>query len=173
MSSPATQRITTRILLADADATDALAARLRHCLLAGDVLLLSGPIGAGKSHFARALIAALLADAGAVEDIPSPTFTLVQTYVANGLEIWHADLYRLGNLDEVHELGLIDAFDTALCLVEWPDRLQGACPARSIHLDFAQGDREQARRLTISAQPPEWSRICVAFDGLAGDATHD
>ncbi|WP_212522929.1 tRNA (adenosine(37)-N6)-threonylcarbamoyltransferase complex ATPase subunit type 1 TsaE [Actibacterium sp. MT2.3-13A] len=117
--------------------TAMLAERVGALAGPGDVLLLSGPIGAGKTHFARALIRARLAAHGLVEDIPSPTFTLVQSYEAGPLEIWHADLYRLSHPDEVIELGLIDAFETALCLVEWPDRLGELAPPAALRLDFA------------------------------------
>ncbi len=77
------------------EATTAFAAALAPRLRAGDALLLEGPIGAGKTHLARALIQARLAAAGRLEDVPSPTYTLVQTYDDGGTEIWHADLYRL------------------------------------------------------------------------------
>ncbi|HEY6918901.1 MAG TPA: tRNA (adenosine(37)-N6)-threonylcarbamoyltransferase complex ATPase subunit type 1 TsaE [Tabrizicola sp.] len=105
--------------LPDPDATEALGHRLAGLARAGDAILLEGPIGAGKSCLARAFIRARL---GREEDVPSPTFTLVQVYDAD-VEIWHADLYRLTHPDEVWELGLDDAFRTAICLVEWPDRL--------------------------------------------------
>lgn len=98
--------------------------------VAGDCLLLSGQIGAGKSHFARAFIRARL---GRAEDVPSPSFTLVQTYEAD-VEIWHSDLYRLSHPDEVLELGLEQAFATAICLVEWPDRLGALLPANAISI---------------------------------------
>ena len=132
----------------------------------GDVLLLDGPLGAGKSFFARALIAARLAAAGEpTEDIPSPTFTLVQTYRAGDLEIWHADLYRLASSWEVTELGLEEAFSTALCLVEWPDRLGELTPAGALRLDFAPGVGESARMLTISA-PAAWvGRLSPVLEG--------
>ena len=120
-----------------ADATSALAARLAPRLGAGDTLLLVGPIGAGKTHFARALIHACLAAAGApAEDVPSPTYTLVQTYRAGELEIWHADLYRLTDAAEATELGLEDAFATAICLIEWPDRMAGLLPPDALTLRF-------------------------------------
>lgn len=99
-------------------------------LVAGDCVLLEGPIGAGKSHLARALIRARL---GRMEDVPSPTFTLVQTYQAD-VEIWHADLYRLSHPDEVAELGLEEAFSQAICLIEWPDRLGHLTPAHAIRI---------------------------------------
>lgn len=130
------------------------ARRLSDALQAGDVLLLSGSIGAGKTHFARAMIQHLLAQHGAVEDVPSPTFTLIQTYEAGSLEIWHADLYRLTHPDEVLELGLDEAFETALCLVEWPDRLGDLAPADALHLTFTAED-DETRSLTIQA-PHKW-----------------
>lgn len=119
--------------LPDDAATGRLGAWLAQHLSAGDCLLLSGQIGAGKSHLARALIRARL---GRMEDVPSPTFTLVQTYQAD-VEIWHADLYRLSHPDELRELGLEDAFATAICLVEWPDRLGSLTPANPIRIALA------------------------------------
>jgi len=108
--------------LSDAACT-ALAAKLAPGFTPDNVVLLAGPIGAGKSHFARAVIKSRLAACGMDEDVPSPTFTLVQTYQAGDLEIWHSDLYRLTLPQEIEELGLFDAFTTALCLIEWPEKL--------------------------------------------------
>ena len=122
------------LFLPDEAATDGLAKRLAPKLNAGDTLLLSGPIGAGKTHFSRALIRACL---GADTEVPSPTFTLIQTYEGHGPEIWHADLYRLSHPDEVIELGLEAAFSTGICLVEWPDRLGDLTPATALNLTFA------------------------------------
>lgn len=119
--------------LPNAAATEALARLIAPALRAGDTLLLAGPIGAGKTHFARALIRARL---GREEEVPSPTYTLVQTYDDGGVEIWHADLYRLGDAGEIAELGIDDAFESAICLVEWPDRLAEAPPG-ALTLTFA------------------------------------
>ena len=119
--------------LVDADATARLGQWFATRLQAGDCLLLEGQIGAGKSHFARAFIQARL---GRAEDVPSPTFTLVQSYQAD-VEIWHADLYRLSHPDEVLELGLEEAFDSAICLIEWPDRLGSLLPKGAMRLRFA------------------------------------
>ncbi|MEY3532094.1 MAG: hypothetical protein RI979_118 [Pseudomonadota bacterium] len=119
--------------LVDADATVRLGQWFAARLQAGDCLLLEGQIGAGKSHFARAFIQARL---GRAEDVPSPTFTLVQSYQAD-VEIWHADLYRLSHPDEVLELGLEEAFDSAICLIEWPDRLGSLLPKGAMRLRFA------------------------------------
>lgn len=129
--------------LPDAEATEALGARLAALARPGDVILLQGPIGAGKSSLARAVIRARL---GQEEEVPSPTFTLVQVYEADGVEIWHADLYRLSHPDEVWELGLDDAFSTAICLVEWPDRLGAHVPPDALHLKLeAAGEGRKAR----------------------------
>ena len=119
--------------LVDAGATARLGQWFAAHLRAGDCLLLEGQIGAGKSHFARAFIQARL---GRAEDVPSPTFTLVQSYQAD-VEIWHADLYRLSHPDEVLELGLEEAFDSAICLIEWPDRLGSLLPKGAMRLQFA------------------------------------
>lgn len=147
----------TSLTLASPDATDRFAAILGARLGPGDCLLLQGGIGAGKTHFARALIRSLLP---VPEDVPSPTFTLVQVYDGPGFEIWHSDLYRLTHPDEVAELGLTQAFDTALCLIEWPDRLGDMAPRDALHLAFGTlaGD-DGARRLDLSWQDARWGTI--------------
>ncbi len=134
--------------LASLDETTALATRFAAILKAGDCLLLSGEIGAGKTAFCRSLIQARL---GRLEDVPSPTFTLVQTYDANDVEIWHCDLYRLSDPDEIIELGLDAAFDDAICLIEWPDRLGDLAPAAASHLSFAAGDDGHRAVLELSS----------------------
>ncbi len=139
------------ILLPSPEATATFAATLAPALKPGDVVLLEGPIGAGKTHFARALIQARLAKAGAPpEDIPSPTFTLIQTYQAGPDEIWHADLYRLTQPDEIAELGLEDAFETAICLVEWPDRLGPFAPANALVLSLRTEADTEVRHATLT-----------------------
>jgi tRNA threonylcarbamoyladenosine biosynthesis protein TsaE len=139
------------------DATVALAESVAPLCRAGDVIALWGGIGAGKSHFARALISARLAAVGRAEDIPSPTFTLVQSYDADGLEIWHSDLYRLTHADEVLELGLEEAFDHALCLIEWPDRLGADLPARALHVHLTPGAGPDDRIARLHATGGGWA----------------
>lgn len=134
--------------LPHADATRALAERIGSALAPGDCLLLEGDVGAGKTHFARSLIRSLLETD---EDVPSPTFTLVQEYDGRTGPIWHADLYRLTDPSEVIELGLEDAFREAICLVEWPDRLGDLAPEDAIVLEFASVLMDdEARHVSIS-----------------------
>lgn len=136
------------LFLADDTATTALGTCLARLLRGGDTILLDGPIGAGKTHLARALIRARL---GRMEDVPSPTFTLVQTYDSDP-DIWHADLYRLTHPDEVLELGLDDAFATAICLIEWPDRLGPHLPPDALRLRL--GTEGEGRRADITGGRP-------------------
>ncbi|MBI1217085.1 MAG: tRNA (adenosine(37)-N6)-threonylcarbamoyltransferase complex ATPase subunit type 1 TsaE [Rhodobacteraceae bacterium] len=151
-----------RIALPSAEATAALGAWLAPRLAAGDVVLMSGPIGAGKTHLARSLIQTRLASAGLMEDVPSPTFTLVQVYEAAGVEIWHADLYRLTHPDEVLELGLEAAFDTAVCLVEWPDRLGRATPPDALTITLASADDGDSRVASLTGSD-RWAPLLQAL----------
>lgn len=110
-----------RIALPDAAATEALGRALAPHLAAGEAVLLSGPLGAGKSTLARALIRVLTTSD---EEVPSPTFALVQHYDAEP-PVAHFDLYRLDRPEEVREIGLLEALDDGAVLVEWPERLGG------------------------------------------------
>lgn len=146
------------------DATARFAQAIAARLMPGDVILLEGPIGAGKTHFARALIhARQAADGAPPEDVPSPTFTLVQTYETPTTEIWHADLYRLTHPDEVVELGLTDAFDSAICLVEWPDRLGSLAPSGALTLSFRTGKTAESRLVRAAATTQRWQALLVSI----------
>lgn len=138
------------MFLPDPDATHRLAQSLLPLLGAGDVVLLEGEIGAGKTHFARGLIQSLVS-----EDVPSPTFTLVQTYLAPEFEIWHADLYRLSHPDEAIELGLTEAFESALCLVEWPDKLGSDRPKTALTLRFS--THSEGRKAQFLSDNEAWA----------------
>ena len=131
--------------------TSGFGAWLAPRLQAGDAVLLSGSVGAGKTHLARALIRARLNNPGA--DVPSPTFTLVQTYEASDVAIWHADLYRIRHASEVIELGLEEAFDTTICLVEWPDRLGTFVPADPIDITLAEHEEGRVATLRFARRP--------------------
>ncbi|EEE37917.1 uncharacterized P-loop hydrolase UPF0079 [Rhodobacteraceae bacterium KLH11] len=135
--------------------TAAIAARMGSRLQPGDTILLEGAIGSGKTHFARALIQSVLAVS---EDIPSPTFTLVQVYDTELGEVWHSDLYRLGSVEEIEELGLIDAFEASICLIEWPDKLGSLTPQPALLIRFtADPDDHDTRHLTLSWSDPKWN----------------
>ncbi|HQY43249.1 MAG TPA: tRNA (adenosine(37)-N6)-threonylcarbamoyltransferase complex ATPase subunit type 1 TsaE [Paracoccaceae bacterium] len=152
------------LCLPDAEATRRLAERIAPLLRPGDVLLLDGPIGAGKTHFCRSLIQARLATEGRAEDVPSPTFTLVQTYLAGGTEIWHADLYRLSQPDEITELGLEQAFDEAICLVEWPDRLGPLRPPHAMVVTLTPDPVSDARKAVFAGDADHWSGVFHALE---------
>lgn len=156
-----------QFLVSSTDQTSAFAMGLAHKLRPGDVILLEGSIGAGKTHFARTVIQARLATSGTVEDVPSPTFTLVQTYEDALCEIWHSDLYRLTHPDELEELGLIEAFADAICLIEWPDRLGELLPDNALHMLFETVEDPSdldSRMITVSGDRAIWQdRIMQAL----------
>jgi len=141
------------ITLASPEDTARHAVSLGTGLTPGDTVLLHGPVGAGKTHFARHLIQSLLVTP---EDVPSPTFTLVQVYETTAGPLWHSDLYRIGSSFETEELGLIEAFETAICLVEWPDRLAELAPPDALNLTFEQSETENARSLTAEWTAERW-----------------
>jgi tRNA threonylcarbamoyl adenosine modification protein YjeE len=151
--------MTVAIHLQSPQATADLASWLAPQLCRGDVLLLEGPIGAGKSHFSRALIKAILAMEERYEDVPSPTFTLVQVYELDAFDIWHADLYRLTDPEQAIELGLDDAFEDALCLIEWPDRLGNLAPQNALLARFMPIEDPDARRVTFHATNQKWAAV--------------
>ncbi len=135
------------ILLPDLAATGALAGRIAPLLGPGDMIALYGSLGAGKTAFARALIQLMTGDESA--DIPSPTFTIVQTYEAvNGVAIWHVDLYRIERPRDISELGLDDAFDEAVTIVEWPERLGNQLPVNHLAIHLTEIEH-QTRRAEI------------------------
>ena len=140
------------IELSDEAATAALAARLARLVRRGDVVALKGELGAGKTSFARAFIRAR---AGRDEDVPSPTFTLVQSYELPDLTIWHFDGFRLRVPEEAWELGIEDAFRDGVSLIEWPERFGPLVPRRRLEITFEPGTTPEARRAVIDAGP-EW-----------------
>jgi tRNA threonylcarbamoyladenosine biosynthesis protein TsaE len=111
-----------RIALPDEAATAAFGTRVARVLRPGDLILLEGDLGAGKTALARAIIRSLMGDPGL--EVPSPTFALIQPYEGQGRFVLHADLYRLASERETGELGLFDR-DEAIVLVEWPERAPG------------------------------------------------
>jgi tRNA threonylcarbamoyladenosine biosynthesis protein TsaE len=136
--------------LPDLAATAAFGRLLAGMLRRGDVVALKGGLGAGKTTLARAIVAGLSAES---EDVPSPTFTLVQTYpiaLSDGpAELWHFDLYRLDRSDQVYELGIEDALAEGVSLIEWPELAAGLLPKESLLSVELQIMAGQARRALI------------------------
>ena len=149
---------TIEISLANEAATGALGAAIAQGLKPRDCLMLEGDVGAGKTALARAIILPLLPEP---EDIPSPTFTLVQTYEAEAFTIWHCDLYRLSDPSELVELGIADAFEEDVTLIEWPDRLGSAAPAHAqrLHLTVT---GEESRALSVEGDT-RWAELARAL----------
>ncbi|HLI10946.1 MAG TPA: tRNA (adenosine(37)-N6)-threonylcarbamoyltransferase complex ATPase subunit type 1 TsaE [Alphaproteobacteria bacterium] len=125
------------LVLSGIAATAALGAAIAERARPGDVIALAGALGAGKTTFARYFIRATGAEE---EDVPSPTFTLVQSYEGRAFTIWHFDLYRLERPEDAIELGIDDAFADGVSLIEWPERLGALLPAErlDLRLDFAE-----------------------------------
>ena len=127
-----------------AEETAVLARKIAFHLSPRDVILLKGDLGAGKSTFARALIQALCGDK---TEVPSPTFTLVQTYEAPRFVIWHFDLYRLKHPEEVYELGIEEAYGNGVSLIEWPERLGKNLPKGVLEIELLYGNHDNDRIL--------------------------
>lgn len=152
----------------------------------GDILLLRGDLGAGKTTFARCVIRALLDDSEA--EVPSPTFALVQAYDTPRLTISHFDLYRLGSAEEADEIGLAAAIDDGAAMVEWPERAEAGFPHDRLEIAFTAASADDRRRVTLTGQggwqertrriaamftfveaQPEWRHAALRY--LQGDAS--
>ena len=144
------QRFERTVPLPGLAATEALGARIAASLQVGDAVALEGDLGAGKTTLARAILHSL----GVTEEVPSPTFTLVQYYETPRLNVRHYDLYRIENPSEMDELGLDEALDDGAALIEWPERAMAWLPSDRLHvaLSIAEG----GRRAQISG-PPRWA----------------
>lgn len=122
----------------------------------GDVLALNGTLGVGKSVFARAFIQNICGKT----DVPSPTFTLVQTYEAQDFDVYHFDLYRLKSPEEIFELGMEEAMYDGVCLIEWPEKMGGYLPKKSITINITH--QQEGRELEISFPNEDtYQRFCV------------
>ena len=150
------------LVLTDLAATRRLAAALADRLAPGDMIGLGGPLGAGKTTFARAVIHAL---GDGREEVPSPTFTLVQVYDLERLSLWHFDLYRLSHAEDVFELGYEDALADAVSLVEWPERLGDLLPTDrlEVHLSAPPGQADGQRRLARLSPFGAWRERMAAW----------
>ncbi|WGM29967.1 tRNA (adenosine(37)-N6)-threonylcarbamoyltransferase complex ATPase subunit type 1 TsaE [Brevundimonas sp. NIBR11] len=149
--------------LKDAEATTTLGRAIAPRLEPGEAVLLYGPLGMGKSTLARGLIRAL---AGEHEDVPSPTFTLVQFYETTP-PIAHFDLYRLTRPEEAFEIGLDEALDVGAAVIEWPERL-GDDPVRALGPDILTitlSEHGDGRSATVSGVGV-WARKITELEGL-------
>ncbi len=147
MTASVIDRAALERFLPDDAATARLGEDLAMALRPGDVLALSGDLGAGKTTLARGLIRALAGDPGL--DVPSPTFTLVQSYDTR-VPVHHFDLYRLSSPAELDELGLEEALSDGAALVEWPERAGGRLPASAVHVELAHEDDGRLARISGS-----------------------
>jgi tRNA threonylcarbamoyladenosine biosynthesis protein TsaE len=155
-----------RLDLVDEAATAALAARLARLARPGDVIALSGPLGSGKTAFARAFIHARM---GGAEEVPSPTFTLVQTYDVGDATVYHFDLFRLTHADETVELGIEEAFAEGIVLIEWPDRLDGRLPPDRLDVALEHGRHAEARAVRLTGRGAWGGRLTAAFTEVRRD----
>ncbi|MBA8877820.1 tRNA (adenosine(37)-N6)-threonylcarbamoyltransferase complex ATPase subunit type 1 TsaE [Phyllobacterium myrsinacearum] len=162
------------IQLATAEDTERLGQDIGLALVKGDLVTLSGDLGAGKSTLARGMIRTIANDSA--YEVPSPTFTIVQSYSELRLPISHVDLYRLSSGEEVDELGLDEALEDGAVLVEWPERANGALGEPTIHIVlFNDGD---GRKVEIEGESAALARVqrslaIRTFLGRAGYATAD
>ena len=148
--------------LADEAATAALAARLAAVARPADIIALKGELGVGKTAFARAFIRAR----GNEDEVPSPTFTLVQVYNVGPTAIWHFDLYRIRAPEDAWELGIEDAFISGISLIEWPERLGPLLPERRLEITFSFGDRPCERHVSLDPGKEWQARLAL----IAADA---
>ena len=136
MSGNGKESCNIEVHLKDEAATKSLAVALARIVKPGDVIALWGDLGCGKTAFARAFINALPGPDGksVKEDVPSPTFTIVQIYERSPADVWHLDLYRLESPEDVIELGLEDVWGEAIFLIEWPSRMASLLPEERLDL---------------------------------------
>ncbi|MFD2204697.1 tRNA (adenosine(37)-N6)-threonylcarbamoyltransferase complex ATPase subunit type 1 TsaE [Kiloniella antarctica] len=159
------ERFISEVLIADEKATIMFANAFAPYLKTGDVLALDGDLGAGKTAFSRALINALPFDANQLEkeEVPSPTFTLVQMYDRAELQVWHFDLYRLEDPEEAYELGIEDAFLEGVSLIEWPDKLGFLMPSDRLLVSLRYGSTDTARVITFFGNEKWQERLSPLF----------
>src|SRR6188474_2042229 len=164
------------IVLANEQATRRFAADVASILKAGDLVTLSGDLGAGKTAFARALIRHLAGDE--TLDVPSPTFTLVQTYALPRLSVVHADLFRVGRASELTELGVDEAAADSVVLLEWPDRAAEALPPDRLDIAFTLAphlgpNQRQAELTAHGSFVPRLERLAAIRQFLAAEGLAD
>jgi len=143
-----------RRLTAGVDETTALAARVAPLVVAGDLIVLLGDLGAGKTAFVQGMVAAL----GSPDPVTSPTFTIAQRYDGGRLTVHHLDAYRLAGPEEAADLALDELLDDdAVTVIEWGDRLRGILPIDRLEIAIAFGEGNDDRELELEAGGPGWA----------------
>lgn len=148
--------------LRDIAATNELGAAVARQLGAGDIVALYGELGAGKTTLARALIAAL----GYAGEVPSPTFTMVQYYDLSPVAVWHIDLYRIDDPNEIIELGFEETLAEAISLIEWPERMGSLLPANRLDIVLSYAGADDSRRAELTGHGSWRDRLAEAGDGF-------
>ena len=156
-TKPQAQHAPLCLLLSDEDATQALAETIAQAAKPGDCILLRGDLGAGKTAFAKGFIRSLLKDA----DVTSPTFNLVQTYETPSATVWHFDLYRLKSPAELPEIGLEEALEKGITLVEWPDIAENYWPENALTIELAIGEAAERRAILTGAN--RWQPVLMSL----------
>jgi tRNA threonylcarbamoyladenosine biosynthesis protein TsaE len=147
------------IFLPDAEATEAFGARLAGCCREGTLVFLHGELGAGKTTLVRGFLRA----AGCSGPVKSPTYTLIEPYSLERGNVYHLDLYRLADAEELEWIGVRDLFDgEQVCLIEWPERGAGFLPEADLHLYLR--PEGSGRRLHLAAETPRGQRLVDCLD---------
>ena len=132
--------------------TGVLASQLANLAEPRDIIALTGDLGLGKTTFARAFISAL----GSSSEVTSPTFALVQVYEFSNISVYHFDLYRIEQPEEILELGIEDAFIDGISLIEWPDRMGTYLPSERLDIFFINGQDENTRQVLLVGYGESW-----------------
>ncbi len=151
--------------LQDLAATHGLARLLASCLRARDVVALAGPLGSGKTTLVRDIVRVLGQED---EEVPSPTFTLVQTYDLPNFTLWHFDLFRVESWTELVELDFEDAFGDGVSMIEWPDRMGALLPVDALRIDLDFGAAPEARTARMSGSQSWRERVDSMVAGQPG-----
>lgn len=162
MSSAGAPSATLKKDLPDVGATERLGAAIAGLLRRGDIVALYGDLGTGKTALTRALVRRL----GYSGEVPSPTFTLVQSYEVLPVPVWHFDLYRIDDPEEILELGIEEAFAEAISVIEWPERMGALLPADRLDVVLSYAGRGERRRAILTGRGSWRARLAEAGDAL-------
>lgn len=148
-------QISNAVSLFTLEETEKIAKTLAKVFKKGDCIALSGDLGAGKTTFARFLLKALNPK---IEDVPSPTFTLLQTYETSIGPVSHFDWYRLEHPDELRELGFEETYQEGVVLIEWPEKAQGFLPKNTLWITFTFGSVDSSQRKIVIEGHDSWEK---------------